>query len=83
MNTAARPRKEKRMENILCKVCETNIPTARAELGYKTCIEHSDAVRYVGFPVQLAGKTCSDILIHREGNKESIRLMRRAYRRGR
>lgn len=33
-----------------CKVCEKLIPEARVKLGYKdTCVEHSDAFRYVGF----------------------------------
>lgn len=33
-----------------CKVCEKQIPEGRIKLGYtKTCVEHSEAFKYVGF----------------------------------
>ena len=33
-----------------CKVCQELIPEARVKLGYsETCVEHSNAFKYVGF----------------------------------
>ncbi len=33
-----------------CKVCDAPIPEGRVKLGYtKTCVEHSDSFKYVGF----------------------------------
>lgn len=33
-----------------CKVCQKEIPAKRVALGYKdTCVEHSEAFKYVGF----------------------------------
>ena len=40
-----------------CKVCQEVIPAKRVALGYRdTCVEHSNAFRYVGF-VAAEGKT--------------------------
>jgi len=40
-----------------CKVCDKEIPQKRVELGYKdTCVEHSNAFRYVAF-IAAEGKT--------------------------
>ena len=73
------------MGPIKCRACGVEIPEARLEAipGVQTCVQHSDAKAYVGYPVQMAGKTCSDVVIHRGGDEEAIRQMRRAYRRER
>lgn len=49
-----------------CKVCNKEIPAKRVELGYKdTCVEHSNAFKYVGF-VAGANKVDYEISIIRD-----------------
>ena len=49
-----------------CKVCNKEIPEKRVQLGYKdTCVEHSNAFKYVGF-VSGANKVDYQISIARD-----------------
>jgi hypothetical protein len=52
--------------NKYCKVCQKEIPHGRVKLGYtETCIEHSQAFKYVGF-VGGAGKVDYQVSIVRD-----------------
>jgi hypothetical protein len=58
-----------------CKVCSKEIPERRVKLGYKdTCVEHSNAFRYVGL-VAASGKCDYEISIIRD--KETADHMQR------
>lgn len=60
-----------------CKVCQEVIPQRRVELGYKdTCVEHSNAFKYVGF-VAGAGKVDYEISIVRD--KETAEHMKKLH----
>ena len=49
-----------------CKVCQKEIPAKRVALGYtETCVEHSNAFKYVGF-VAGANKVDYEISIVRD-----------------
>lgn len=49
-----------------CKVCNTEIPQKRVELGYRdTCVEHSNVFKYVAF-VAAEGKTDYAVSIIRD-----------------
>ena len=49
-----------------CKICQTEIPKRRVELGYtETCVEHSNVYRYTGF-VAATGKTDYEVSIIRD-----------------
>lgn len=46
-----------------CKVCQTEIPSKRVELGYKdTCVNHSSAQRYSGV-IAATGKSDYELAI--------------------
>ena len=58
-----------------CKVCQKEIPAKRVALGYKdTCVEHSNAFKYVGL-VAASGKCDYEISIIRD--KETAEHMQR------
>lgn len=58
-----------------CKVCNKEIPQRRVELGYKdTCVEHSNAFKYVGF-VSGTNKVDYEISIVRD--EETARHMQK------
>jgi hypothetical protein len=58
-----------------CKVCNKEIPERRVKLGYRdTCVEHSNAFRYVGL-VAASGKCDYEISIIRD--KETAEHMQR------
>lgn len=66
-----------------CEVCDEVIPEGRVELGYTDrCKNHSNAVRHYGL-MDYSHKTAGSVVIHRGGNKESIRRMQAVYRRKR
>jgi hypothetical protein len=58
-----------------CKVCNKEIPAKRVALGYtETCVEHSNAFKYVGV-VAASGKCDYEISIIRD--KETAEHMQR------
>jgi hypothetical protein len=58
-----------------CKVCNKEIPAKRVALGYTTtCVEHSNAFKYVGV-VAASGKCDYEISIIRD--KETAEHMQR------
>ena len=58
-----------------CKVCQSPIPEKRVQLGYTdTCINHSQAFKYVGF-VSSTGKVDYEINVVR--NEEAAKHMQR------
>lgn len=58
-----------------CKVCNNPIPEGRVKLGYTdTCVEHSNAFKYVGF---VAGKGKVDYEINVVRDEETARHMQR------
>ena len=58
-----------------CKVCNKEIPAKRVALGYKdTCVEHSNAFKYVGV-VAASGKCDYEISIIKD--KETAEHMQR------
>lgn len=51
------------MNKNYCKVCQSEIPQKRVELGYKdTCVNHSSAQRYTGI-IAASGKSDYEIAI--------------------
>lgn len=58
-----------------CKVCQKEIPAKRVALGYKdTCVEHSNAFKYVGF---VAGTNKVDYEISIVRDLETARHMQK------
>jgi hypothetical protein len=58
-----------------CKVCNNPIPEGRVKLGYTdTCVEHSNAFKYVGF---VAGNGKVDYEINVVRNEETAKHMQR------
>ncbi len=51
------------MNKNYCKVCQSQIPQKRVELGYRdTCVNHSSAQRYTGV-IASSGKSDYEIAI--------------------
>ena len=51
------------MNKSYCKVCQSEIPQKRVELGYRdTCVNHSSAQRYTGI-IAASGKSDYEIAI--------------------
>ncbi len=65
-----------------CAVCDAEIPEERVELGFSTCIKHSNAKPRVGFMV-FNHKTAPEIAIVDASNKEGLRQAVRAFNRDR
>jgi hypothetical protein len=51
------------MQKKYCKVCQSEIPEKRVQLGYKdTCVNHSSAQRYSGV-ITSSGKSDYEIAV--------------------
>lgn len=54
------------MKKSYCKVCQSEIPQKRVDLGYKdTCVNHSSSQRYTGV-VSSSGKSDYEIAVIRD-----------------
>jgi hypothetical protein len=70
------------MKNNYCSVCNAEMPEERVEMGFSTCVAHSNARAPIGFMV-FSHKTAPEIAIVSTSNSESVRQAKRAFNRER